>query len=44
MSDKKIEKRQYDTPELSRLGSVASLTAGGSGNAQESSSGNKPRA
>lgn len=35
--------KRYTTPQLCLLGSVGALTDGGSGNAQEGSSGQKPR-
>jgi hypothetical protein len=36
------QKRSYHTPTLQRFGRVRELTTGGSGNAQESSSGTDP--
>ena len=36
-------KEKYSKPKLKRYGSVKTLTRGGSGHAQESSQGNKPR-
>jgi hypothetical protein len=36
-------KTPYQTPTLTQYGQLKELTTGGSGNAQESSSGKKPR-
>jgi hypothetical protein len=35
VNDRKTDKRSYETPELARLGTVSSLTAGGLSGKQE---------
>jgi len=43
MSEKKTKKKEYDSPAIVEYGSLAELTAGGSGTAQEASSGQNKR-
>ena len=42
-TEKVARKKAYQKPTLTRYGQLKDLTTGGSGNAQESSSGKKPR-